>query len=182
MLNKIVAYRVNSGLIKCGADSRPIKNTKRATARKMEHGEKIVEKLFLSNEAIKSFTPKKCAAYGFLVSSLPRKCINWINVRGFAELMSDALSIEFPREAYRRFATTMFWIETNLEAIKDYISKNNVEIILYNGNEFKMEPSEDSEVYPLLDKNDICNEEYNEMIELQPNVEDLTNPFFGYLE
>ena len=45
-----------------------------------------------------------------------------------------------------------------------------------------MEPSEDSEVYPLLDKNDICNEEYNEMIELQPNVEDLTNPFFGYLE
>ena len=139
MINRICAFRINDEFIKCGRDGRPLKS-KRAKARVMEEGEKEAEKKFLKKSGIEQFDPKNCSAYNFMAKMLSSRCVNWNNARGFAELMSIVLNIEFTRESYRRFGTCMLWIDTNFDSIMDYISKNKVEVILYSGKIRKLTP------------------------------------------
>ena len=161
-MNRISAFKVNGEVINCDADSRPIKTTKRAKARNFVGDEKDVEKNFLLIHEIKKFNLKKCEAYELLTNAITPKGINWFNVRGIAELMSDILKIQFPRESYRRLSTCMHWVNSHITEINNYICKNDVEIFLCNGNVGKLIPlknfSKESEDFVSLHdiNNDDC--------------------------
>ena len=161
-MSRISAFKINGEVINCDTDSRPIKTTKRARARFFECNEKEVEKNFLSNHEIKQFNPKNCEAYELLKNAITPKGINWFNVRGFAELMSIVLNIQFPRESYRRLSTCMHWLNSHITEINDYVYHNEVVILLRNGKAGKITPLKDHrskdevcvDFVPLVDIND----------------------------
>ena len=92
----------------------------------IHNGIKYSEEILL--RSLGQFDPDKSEAYKYLLTKLNAKCVQYEIIAGLCRVLANYLSLPIPREYYRRKKTVLFWMELNLDNIKNFISSHVITI------------------------------------------------------
>ena len=97
---------------------------KRKSPRKCTINEAHTEREFLQRMAAENQDIKTTEAYKWFEKKLGKP--NWNDMSALGRLISRLTNIEFPREAYRRANTTLYWFHMNWNNIVHFLRIHKV--------------------------------------------------------
>ena len=107
---------------------RPSTKTWRENPRRLIGGEVQEEVIYRLRLTHRRFVPELSKIYLYMKSKIPEPivphdvflCVGWLIARN--------LHIQFPREAYRRKSTTIYWLNQQFNQIMNYFHTHDVSI------------------------------------------------------
>ena len=118
-----ISFTVDGLVYRCNEQGFPITLT-RKTARKTPFKEADVERAFLQRMKAENIDLTETETYKWFRSKLGKPV--WSNTSSLGRLLSSLMHIEFPREAYRRANTTIYWFHCHWSDITLFLRIHKV--------------------------------------------------------
>ena len=141
MISLYIIRNKNGGETKIGCNSKgqPLCST-RATPRRFETENEVdTEKKYIDKMKDLNFNVDQSIANLWLTSIFPESPLKHNTITSVAKVFSLLLKRIFPREAYRRRKSCIFWLEENIADIMALCSENKISII-YGNNRLSIDP------------------------------------------
>ena len=116
-------FTVDGLVYRCNEHGFPV-TIVRKTARKNIINEVFVEQVFIQRMKAENINLKETEAYKWFVDKLGKPILTTTSALG--RLISNLTNIQFPREAYRRTSTTIYWFHKNWSTIKLFLRIHKV--------------------------------------------------------
>ena len=118
-----ISFTVDGLVYRCNEQGFPI-TIRRKSPRKCPVKEADVERSFLQRMKAENIDLKETEAYKWFTEKLGKPV--WCDMSALGRLISDLMNIEFPREAYRRANTTIYWFNENWSDITHFLRIHKV--------------------------------------------------------
>lgn len=119
-----LSFTVDGIVYLCNEQGYPIINIRRKSRRRNVVKEVDVERAFLQKMKAENIDLKDTEAYKWFADKLGKPTMNQTTALG--RLLSDLMHIEFPREAYRRSGTTIYWFNEHWSDITHFLQIHKV--------------------------------------------------------
>ena len=118
----------SDGVFMLFTQGRPTTKTWRELPRKLNQGEKQEEQIYQLRIQHRHFLPEFSQIYQYMKSKIPEPvvphevflCLGWF--------FASNLHLNFPREAYRRKTTTIYWLNQHYDQIMNFFHTHEVKI------------------------------------------------------
>ena len=109
-------------------NGRPTIRPPRAVARILPHGKVQEEIAYMSMLKEKHFIPEFSKIYQYMKRKIPAPVVSHEVFLCLGWFFSSIFHIQFPREAYRRKTTTIYWLNQIFNQIMNYLHTHQVSI------------------------------------------------------
>ena len=123
-MNNILAFSVGGEKYKITEKGKLDIKQKRALPRKPLFGDKNNEKEYLNFLKNEKFTEDFSLTFKWLTKVFSERIVSYQKVRSVAEFFAFVLGIPLTRDVYRRRICCMYWLETNILSIRDFLERN----------------------------------------------------------
>ena len=118
-----LSFTVDGIVYQCNKKGYPIFPF-RKSPRKFSGSESLTEREFIQQINAENINLHETEAYKWFKRKLGKPVCQDMSALG--RLISRISKLEFPREAYRRTSTTIYWFHTNWTQIKVFLNKHKV--------------------------------------------------------
>ena len=103
----------------------PVDKVGRVPARRLTHGQIQEEKIYRLRIIKRHFVPELSKIYLYMKSKIPDIYVPHEVFLRLGWFFSSTLHLIFPREAYRRKSTTIYWLNQHFDQIINYIHNHD---------------------------------------------------------